>query len=162
LGWITLAFLVALLGAGGARAQLATPTGAGKGCVLPATGGAISHVIVLPFDNVHFTRDIPNGPSDLEQMPHLLDFLTANRAVPTSTHTPLISHTGTALLPSLTGVYPDRHGQPVANSYRYFNPDGSTGLGVSFAYWTAPVFDPTSQGPTDTTYTMLSAPRTNA
>src|SRR5262249_4488992 len=35
----------------------------------------IKRVVVLDFDNVHLTRDIPNVPSDLEQMPHLLNFL---------------------------------------------------------------------------------------
>ena len=33
-------------------------------------------------------------------------------------------------------------GQPVSNSFRYFKPDGTTRSGVSFAYWTAPLFDP--------------------
>ena len=34
----------------------------------------VKHVIYLIFDNVHFLRDNPNVPSDLEQMPHLLEF----------------------------------------------------------------------------------------
>ena len=38
-------------------------------------GNGVQHVINLVFDNVHFSRDNPNVPSDLEQMPHLLDFL---------------------------------------------------------------------------------------
>jgi hypothetical protein len=154
--------LLGLLGSVAAGAQPATPAATAIGCTLPGMGGAMSHVIVLQFDNVHFARDTANVPSDLEQMPHLLNFLESNGVVLTNNHTPLISHTANDLLTSLTGVYPDRHGQPVANSYRYFNPDGSTGLGVSFAYWSAPVFDPTSPAPTDTSYTMLSAPRTNA
>jgi hypothetical protein len=29
----------------------------------------IKHVIYIQFDNVHFTRDNPNVPSDLEQVP---------------------------------------------------------------------------------------------
>ena len=37
--------------------------------------GQIKHVINIVFDNVHFARDNPNVPSDLEQMPHLLNFL---------------------------------------------------------------------------------------
>src|SRR5436190_1636088 len=117
LGSIILACLIALLGVGGAAAQLATPTAAGSGCVLPGAGGDISHVIVLQFDNMHFGRDVPNVPSDLEQMPHLLNFLESNGVVLTNNHTPLIFHTANDLLTSLTGVYPDRHGQPVANSY---------------------------------------------
>ncbi|MES1246194.1 MAG: hypothetical protein ABUS54_00800, partial [Actinomycetota bacterium] len=35
-------------------------------------GNGVSHVINIVFDNVHFARDNPNVPSDLEQMPHLL------------------------------------------------------------------------------------------
>jgi hypothetical protein len=36
----------------------------------------------------------------------------------------LISHTGGGILSTLTGLYPDRHGQAVSNSYRYFKADG--------------------------------------
>ena len=32
----------------------------------------IKHAIYIQFDNVHFTRDNPNVPSDLEQMPQLI------------------------------------------------------------------------------------------
>ena len=42
-------------------------------------GHGVSHVINIVFDNVHFARDNPNVPSDLEQMPHLLNFLEAER-----------------------------------------------------------------------------------
>ena len=38
-------------------------------------GNGVKHVISIVFDNVHFFRDNPNVPSDLEQMPHLLNFL---------------------------------------------------------------------------------------
>jgi hypothetical protein len=44
-------------------------------CRLNSPGGAIKHVVYLEFDNVHFTRDNPSVPSDLEQMPNLLNFL---------------------------------------------------------------------------------------
>ena len=37
--------------------------------------GAIKHVIYIQFDNVHYTRDNPNVPSDLQQMPNLLRFM---------------------------------------------------------------------------------------
>jgi hypothetical protein len=33
----------------------------------------IEHIVYLQFDNVHLRRDIPNVPSDLEQMPNLRD-----------------------------------------------------------------------------------------
>ena len=36
------------------------------------------HVIYLQFDNVHYTRDNPNVPSDLEQMPNLLNFIVGD------------------------------------------------------------------------------------
>ena len=38
-------------------------------------------MINIVFDNVHFARDNPNVPSDLEQMPHLLNFLKHNGTV---------------------------------------------------------------------------------
>jgi hypothetical protein len=131
-------------------------------CQLNSAKGQIKHVIYIQFDNTHFTRDNPNVPSDLEQMPHLLNFIEHNGVLLTNHHTPLISHTATDILTSLTGVYGDRMGVPVANSFRYFNPNGTSNLGVSFAYWTDPVFDPTSSTPTDTTFNMLSAGGHNA
>ncbi len=113
-------------------------------------------MINIVFDNTHFNRDNPNVPSDLEQMPHLLNFLTSNGTLLTNEHTPLISHTATDILTALTGVYGDRMGVPVSNSFRYFNPNGTTNLGVSFAYWTDPLFDPTTSAPTDTKPNMLT------
>ena len=107
-----------------------------------SAGDNIKHVIYIQFDNTHFLRDNPNVPSDLEQMPHLLNFIRGNGTLMTNDHTVLISHTATGILTSLTGVYPDRMGQPVSNSFRYFTPSGTTRTGVSFAYWTAPLFDP--------------------
>ena len=86
----------------------------------------VKHVIYLIFDNVHFLRDNPNVPSDLEQMPHLLNFIREERHALPNDHTVLISHTGERDPDQLTGVYSDRHGQAVANSYRYFRPDGSS------------------------------------
>jgi hypothetical protein len=131
-------------------------------CQLHSVKGNIQHVIYIQFDNTHFTRDNPNVPSDLEQMPNLLNFMESNGVLLTNHHTPLISHTGNDILTSLTGVYGDRHGVPVANSFRYFNPNGTTNLGVSFAYWTDPIFDPTTSTPTDTTFNMLTAQGMNA
>lgn len=132
------------------------------GCNLNSARGQIQHVIYIQFDNTHFTRDNPNVPSDLEQMPHLLNFIESNGVLLTNHHTPLISHTANDILTSLTGVYPDQHGVPVANSFRYYNPNGTTNLGVSFAYWTDPIFDPTTSAPTDTTFNMLTASGLNA
>jgi hypothetical protein len=67
----------------------------------------------------------------------------------------LISHTATGILSTLTGNYPDRFGQPVSNSFRYFKTDGTTRTGVSFAYWTAPLFDPAGST-SDTTPEMIN------
>ncbi|HEU5438055.1 MAG TPA: hypothetical protein VFU88_02100 [Ktedonobacterales bacterium] len=141
-----------------------TPTARAAGtCDLHSARGDVQHVIYVQFDNTHFTRDNPNVPSDLEQMPHLLNFIEQNGVLLSNHHTPLISHTATDILTSLTGVYGDRHGVPVANSFRYFTPSGTSNTGVSFAYWTSPVFDPSNPNPPiDTTYNMLTAQGTNA
>lgn len=124
-------------------------------CGLKSPKGGIKHVIYIQFDNTHFERDNPNVPSDLEQMPHLLNFIQGNGILMANDHTVLISHTATGILTSLTGVYPDRMGQPVSNSFRYFKTDGTTRTGVSFAYWTAPLFDP-GGSTTDTTPEMIN------
>jgi hypothetical protein len=134
----------------------ATPVAASNTCQLNSAKGDIQHVIYIQFDNTHFLRDNPNVPSDLEQMPHLLNFIRDNGTLMANDHTVLISHTATGILSSLTGVYPDRMGQPVSNSFRYFKPDGTTSLGVAFSYWTAPLFDPTTPTPTDTTPEMIN------
>jgi hypothetical protein len=120
-------------------------------------GNGVKHVISLVFDNVHFFRDNPNVPSDLEQMPHLLNFLKSNGTVLSNVHTPLIAHTADDSLTIYTGLYGDRHGQPVSNSYKTYNPNGTTDAATSFAYWTAPVSD-TVNPPTpghDTTPSMV-------
>jgi hypothetical protein len=139
------------------------PAAAANDCQLNSANGQIQHVIQIQFDNTHFLRDNPNVPSDLEQMPHLLNFIENNGVLLTNHHTPLISHTANDILTTLTGVYPDRHGVPVANSFRYFLPNGNTNTGVSFAYWTDPLFDPSNPpSPTDTSYNMLTAEGKNA
>ncbi|MBV9892823.1 MAG: hypothetical protein JO020_01495 [Chloroflexi bacterium] len=124
-------------------------------CQLGSPKGTIQHVIYLQFDNVHFARDNPNVPSDLEQMPHLLNFITQNGALLTQQHTPLIAHTGGDIATVETGLYPDRQGLAVSNTYRYFTPAGPSRTGVAFTYWTSPVFDPGTTTPTDTSFNML-------
>jgi len=133
----------------------AAPAAGASSCQLKSPKGNIHHVIYIQFDNTHFRRDNPNVPSDLEQMPHLLNFITGNGVLLSNDHTALISHTATGILTSLTGVYPDRMGQPVSNSFRYFKTDGTTRTGVSFAYWTSPLFDPGGTT-TDTTPEMIN------
>src|ERR1700726_57141 len=91
-------------------------------CSLNSAGGKIQHVIYIQFDNVHFTRDNLNVPSDLEQMPNLLNFLTQNGTLLTNHHTPLISHTSVDIVTSLTGVYGENFGFAVGNSFGFFDP----------------------------------------
>src|SRR5579859_5095893 len=139
------ASLVVMPLASGAVANTAVPVLAESrddDCHLQSASGNITHMIWLQFDNVHFTRDNLNVPSDLEQMPHLLNFIESNGTLLSNHHTPLIAHTANDILTTLTGVYGDRHGVSIANSYRYFKPDGTSGPASSFAYWTDPLFDP--------------------
>lgn len=154
---LTMMFGVAWLPSSTASARTATST-----CNLGTSSNPIQHVIYVQFDNTHFTRDNPNVPSDLEQMPHLLNFIKSNGVMLSNQHTPLMANTATDILTSLTGVYPDQHGVPISNSFRYFKPSGQSSLGVSFAYWTSPIYDPTVTTPTDTTYNMLTANGKNA
>ncbi|MBV8346503.1 MAG: hypothetical protein JOZ49_02895 [Mycolicibacterium sp.] len=98
----------------------------------------VTHVFHLTFDNVHLRRDMPNVPSDLEQIPSLLDFLQDNGVILNNHHTPLISHTADDIITTVTGVYGARHGQPVANTYGQFdskNPNVVHNVS-SFTYWT--------------------------
>lgn len=115
-----------------------TATAAASGCRL---GNGVQHVVDLTFDNVHFFRDNPNVPSDLQMMPNLLNFFQNSGAFLSNNHTPLIAHTGDDLLTTATGLYGDRHGMPISNSYQAYNTDGSTDPAGSFAYWTDPVYD---------------------
>jgi hypothetical protein len=132
-----------------------------QGCSLNSAGGKIQHVIYVQFDNVHFTRDNPNVPSDLEQMPHLLNFFRHNGTLLTNHHTPLISHTADDILTALTGVYPARHGQAVANSFGFFPLPGTStffdGFASSFTYWTDLV-----NPKTDPVFSMIDANGNNA
>jgi hypothetical protein len=131
----------------------------GPGCAL-GPSGAIKHVIYLQFDNTHFTRDNPRIPSDIEQMPALLSFMEANGTVLTKDHTPVIAHTADDLVTSLTGVYGNDHGQPEANTYNYYRPNGTTDTAGSFAYWTDSVDSystPSGLGPDHTPNMINSA-----
>jgi hypothetical protein len=120
-------------------AQAAAPLQ--SSCHLKSAGNKITRVIHLQFDNVHLRRDNPNVPSDLEQMPHLLNFLLNNGTVSGNHFTPLISHTAQDIVTALTGVYGERFGFAVANSYGFFRADGSVGFSSSFLYWTATAAD---------------------
>jgi hypothetical protein len=123
---------------------LASPAVASPNCNL---GNGIKHVVYLQFDNVHLRRDSPNVPSDLEQIPSLLNFLKGNGTLLTNHHTPLISHTSVDIVTSLTGVYGEKFGFAVGNSFGFFDPTGTPHFASSFAYWTDLVNEGTAQSP---------------
>ncbi len=79
---------------------------ASNSCELGNGAGAVKHVIYLQFDNTHLTRDRDAVPSDLEQMPNLLNFIRGNGTMMANDHTILISHTAGGILSSLTGNVP--------------------------------------------------------
>lgn len=121
-------------------------------------GNGIQHVIYVQFDNTHFLRDNPNVPSDLEQMPHLLNFLRQNGTFDVNDHTVLISHTANGLITSITGVYSDRNGAAVSNSFGVFagSPPGSfIAFPATFNYWTDKV-NQVSPASNDTTPVMVT------
>jgi hypothetical protein len=122
----------------------AAPVFAATKCRL---GNGIQHVVYLQFDNVHLRRDSPNVPSDLEQIPSLLNFLQNNGTLLTNHHTPLISHTSVDITTSLTGVYGEKFGFSVGNSFGFFDPSGTRHFQSSFAYWTDLVNEGTSTSP---------------
>jgi len=106
----------------------------------------VEHIVYIQFDNVHFRRDNPNVPSDLEQIPNLLNFLENNGTFFTDHHTPLISHTSVDIITSLTGVYGDKFGVPIGNSIGLFNPTtGVASFPSSFTYWTDVLADGTPE-----------------
>lgn len=148
-----LALLLALSSNVPARADPIKTTSAK--CALQSHANKIQHIVYLQFDNVHLRRDNNNVPSDLEQMPQLLDFLGNNGTIFTNHHTPLISHTAVDILTSLTGVYGDKFGVPIGNSLRYYNPDGTTNGMSAFAYWTDPVAAFAGQKVTNMTPQMI-------
>jgi hypothetical protein len=130
LGAIALAVAAAL------TAGVARSTRSATACALK---GPYKHVIYVQFDNTHYLRDNKNVPSDLEQMPALLNFIKGNGSLLTNDHTVLISHTAGGILSTLTGVYPDRHGQIVSNSNVRFTDTGGFSFPSSFGYWTDPI-----------------------
>jgi hypothetical protein len=127
-------------------------------------GNGVKHVVQITFDNVHFFRDNPNVPSDLEMMPSLLNFFEDNGTFLSNNHTPLIAHTADDILTTNTGLYGDRQGMPISNGYQAYNADGPNGSfnttdsAGSFAYWTDPVFDTTASPGHDTNPNMVYAP----
>ena len=130
----------------------------------------VKHVVYLQFDNTHYLRDNANVPSDLEQMPTLLNFLSGKGMVLENDHTQLISHTANGIITSITGVYPDRSGAgAISNSFNYYN--GQTNspahTNSSFVYWTNLLAgDNTASGApnpgADTSYVLVNENGQNA
>jgi hypothetical protein len=116
---------------GGRRAAAISPPPS-SGCHL---ANGIKHVIEITFDNTHFNRDNPNVLSDLEQMPALTSFITSNGTLLSNNYTPLIAHTADDSLTNYSGLYGDRHGQGITNTYETFV-NGTPTPKSSFAYWT--------------------------
>jgi hypothetical protein len=125
--------VTAALGASASSAVAkATPTA--SSCHL---GNGVKHVVEILFDNTHYNRDNPNVLSDLEQMPALKNFITDHGTLLSNMHTPLIAHTADDSLTGYTGLYGDRHGQGLTNTYETYLPNGSVVPHSSFAYWTS-------------------------
>jgi hypothetical protein len=146
-------FLLRAIGCG--LLALGLAASARSQCQLNSPSGKIKHVVYVEFDNVHFTRDNPNVPSDLEQMPNLLNFIEQNGALDTGDHTVLISHTANGILTTQTGLYSDNTSIFIANSFGDFTPSGSALFPSSFFYWTDLVSDitPATQ---DNTFAMTT------
>jgi hypothetical protein len=128
-------------------------------------GNGIQHVVQITFDNVHFFRDNPNVPSDLEQVPNLLNFFEKNGTFLSNNHTPLIAHTADDILTTYSGLYGDRQGDGISNSYQSYNKNGPNGtfgttdLDTAFTYWTDPIADEGSPSTgSDTNPNMVYAP----
>ncbi|HEY3594870.1 MAG TPA: hypothetical protein VGL13_13395 [Polyangiaceae bacterium] len=84
--------------------------GAAATCSLGNGAGAIKHVIYLQFDNTHLLRDRAGVPSDLEQMPHVLNFIRGNGTMMANDRTVLISHTASG------GAIPTSVGESAASA----------------------------------------------
>ncbi|HWE73534.1 MAG TPA: hypothetical protein VG328_10280 [Stellaceae bacterium] len=118
-----------------------TPQSGSPSCKLLSKNNRIQHVVYLQFDNVHLRRDNPNVPSDLEQMPNLLNFLQDNGTMLGNHFTPLISHTSVDIVTALTGVYGEKFGVSIGNSFGLFNSAGVASFPSSFTYWTDKLSD---------------------
>ena len=101
-------------------------------------------MIYLQFDNTHYTRDNPNVPSDLQQMPNLLNFITGNgHADQPRAHAADRAHrrrhrdVGDRPVRQRPG-HADRERLPL------LHPGGVTDDAGSFAYWTDPIVDYTT------------------
>ncbi len=110
----------------GATGSRTGPAASGDPAASCTLGDGVQHVVEITLDDAHFFRDNPNVPSDLELMPNLKNFIEQNGTLLSNSHTPLIANSASDALTTLTGLYGDRHGMPISNGYRSFNPDGTT------------------------------------
>jgi hypothetical protein len=131
------------LGALAAVLLTGTSAFAQSACQLSQPNSAVKHIVYLQFDNVHLRRDRPNVPSDLEQIPNLKNFLQDNGALFNNNHTPLISHTSVDIVTTETGVYGNRFGFTIGNSFGLYNAEGQVSFPSSFTYWTDKLADGT-------------------
>jgi hypothetical protein len=158
---LALGVTAAAAAAGTAASRASSPAGCALG-----PNGSIKHVIYIMFDNTHFTRDNPNVPSDLQQMPNLLNFITGHGTLISHEHTPLIAHTADDSVTLESGLYGSGQGVPIANEYNYYKPNGVSDTAGSFAYWTDPIVDYNtglaSKPVGDHTPTMIGANGRNA
>ena len=95
---------LAFAAAGALAFDLVSPAHAAPSCPLGQANSSIKQVVFLQFDNTHFSRDNPNVPSDLEQMPTLYNFMKNQGSLGSNHHTVLISHTAAGIISTLTGV----------------------------------------------------------
>ena len=104
---------------------------------------SIKHVIYIQFDNVHYTRDNPNVPSDLEQMPNLLNFITGNGTLDLARAHP--AHRAHGRRHRDLRDRPVRQRPGHADRERvpllHLAANGATDTAGSFAYWTDPIVD---------------------
>jgi hypothetical protein len=136
------ALAAAVLAAVGAASAFAATSGPSSASAASTTSGChlangIQHVIEVTFDNVHYNRDNPNVLSDLEQMPALTNFITSKGTLLSNNHTPMIGHTADDIITNLSGLYGDRQGQGLTNSYETYTSNGTVTSKSSFAYWTS-------------------------
>jgi hypothetical protein len=94
-------------------------------------------------------------------MPALKNFITDHGTLLSNNHTPLIAHTANDSLTTYSGLYGDRHGQGISNSYETYNPDGTVTSESSFAYWTGSYgLDPFPNQPYSSVVTAAGSPPT--
>ena len=89
-------------------------------CELNSVRGDIQHVIYIHFSHLNVARGNSNGPSDLEQLPHLLHFLENNGTVLTNHHSDSHAQPVANALTAVTGLYPERFAPTFASTSGYW------------------------------------------